>query len=1124
MRRRAWLFAAIALLACDPAFDEHAAGLRLAKSTGGPVVMFDLEAKPLPEIPFPNDLATRPDPTSPTGRRLNLSLIGPTLFERRVREKADQLDGFGVYAPITVRFDRRIDVQGLRERHRNKLLTDDAVYLVDVDPQSPGFGEIVPIDLGYWAELPNRFRTKPGQHAPHTGRFPQVVSRQGQYFDYDPRARNVSLVMEMTGEQDADGDGIPTDAEDTDGDGTLDHANALGAPPSDPGSTEAADALVPFYEFETNTLIIRPIMPLREATTYAVVLSRFITDEQKRPIESPFAYVNHARQTEALKPLADILPKRGLSFDDVAFAWSFTTQSATRDLVAIRRGLYGHGTLGWLADQFPAEMTEIWPWRSEASVQACAQGATDDATRAKCGVGGNPNLAGAYQLLSPLKVALAGLVGEDPEAVNGLAESYRYVDYIVAGKFRSPDFLVDRDGLASDGNPQSDDESFDVDAREGTATVGPGEVTFWCTIPKTLEYTDKDGLTHVHKPPFPVVLYGHGYGASRLEMLGFAGNHARFGLATCGLDAYGHGTVIDEDQLRTAKTLLGALLKPTGYDPDLLAHNLTTGRARDLNNDGKADSGGDFWTADTFHTRDILRQSAVDWLQFVRMLRGFDGKRTTALDLNGDGQAGDLAGDFNGDGVVDIGGLVPDANGNPRGNFYFGWGQSLGGILSAIVPAVEPSMIASAPTSGAGGLTDVAIRMTEGGAVNAVLLRMMGPLIVGDPVTEGDAFTGRYRISWMVPDTWGPDTRARVFVAEVPLNDGDVFTVRNLTREGDTLLPMPDRRFALVHAGQGFRVQFAADAWSATEKRARMGFDPSAADFQPVRMSTDQVLASGDRFRFEVFSGSDLSQPRQVIDTWSADTTWQGTVYPQGAPLVAPAEGMGHLRGTPDFRRFFNVAQAILDGGDPIAYAPLYFQRPVDQSDTDPEYPAETRPLVIPTVGDQNVPVNTGISMARAMGIVDFEHPRGDLGGLTEDDFLLAVGAYEGTETYPRWVDERGPYNFDVDDLDEGTDGKATEPRGNFRLRLTKKTPGGGIAAMRMPYMQRSAAEGDTHGFDIPDAKLPFDINTFMINQVSYFFMRHGEGISRSELDARCLQYGGADPRSCPFMPPYPKD
>src|SRR5260221_2728390 len=50
-------------------------GLAPAQATGGPMVNFDLTHRPLPDIPFPNDLATRPDPASPTGLRANASLI-----------------------------------------------------------------------------------------------------------------------------------------------------------------------------------------------------------------------------------------------------------------------------------------------------------------------------------------------------------------------------------------------------------------------------------------------------------------------------------------------------------------------------------------------------------------------------------------------------------------------------------------------------------------------------------------------------------------------------------------------------------------------------------------------------------------------------------------------------------------------------------------------------------------------------------------------------------------------------------------------------------------------------------------------------------------------------------------
>jgi hypothetical protein len=111
---------ALAALSCAPRLGEAPEGLVVGQETAGPRVVFDLDARPLPEIPFPNDLATRPDATSPTGRRLNLSLLGPTLLESTVRAKADRLDGFGTFSPITVRFDAPVDVEDVRTRHRNR--------------------------------------------------------------------------------------------------------------------------------------------------------------------------------------------------------------------------------------------------------------------------------------------------------------------------------------------------------------------------------------------------------------------------------------------------------------------------------------------------------------------------------------------------------------------------------------------------------------------------------------------------------------------------------------------------------------------------------------------------------------------------------------------------------------------------------------------------------------------------------------------------------------------------------------------------------------------------------------------------------------------------------------------
>jgi len=192
--RNALLTGLCLLVACAP----EVGGLNPTPDGGGPRIVWDLEALPLPDIPFPNDVATRFDPSSPTGRRLNLSLQAPTSLEVEVRERANTLDGFGTYAPITVSFDAPIDLDDLAERHLENLdPTDDALYLIDVTPESPTYGEPVMVDMG-------------------RGFFPLTLKTTDAYFPNDPRDQGSNLVFESYEEP----DGV-----DSDFDGIEDHPN-----------------------------------------------------------------------------------------------------------------------------------------------------------------------------------------------------------------------------------------------------------------------------------------------------------------------------------------------------------------------------------------------------------------------------------------------------------------------------------------------------------------------------------------------------------------------------------------------------------------------------------------------------------------------------------------------------------------------------------------------------------------------------------------------------------------------------------------------------------------------------------------------------------------------------------
>ena len=77
-------------------------------------------------------------------------------------------------------------------------------------------------------------------------------------------------------------------------------------------------------------------------------------------------------------------------------------------------------------------------------------------------------------------------------------------------------------------------------------------------------------------------------------------------------------------------------------------------------------------------------------------------------DLDTDGRPGGelsgLAGDFDGDGVVDIG----------KGSQITMVGGSLGGMMSMVMGSVEPELDAIAPMAGGGGVTDLGMRTTQG--------------------------------------------------------------------------------------------------------------------------------------------------------------------------------------------------------------------------------------------------------------------------------------------------------------------------------------------------------------------------------------------------------------------------
>lgn len=997
------LAVSVALLGCPSPED---AGLLKAAPGTGALVRFDVFHKPLPEIPLPNDFATRFDASSPTKRRINASMVAATKWEQGTREALDQLDGWGTYQSITVGFSKPLDLNNIIRRHQGDDYApgDDAVYLIDITRDSPDYCQRVPLDLG-------------------EGNFPLTLERP-EYFSND---RPGEQLLFEDRDEDVNGNGVLDPGEDLDMDGVLDKPNFL-----TPGRSRF-DVLT-FYERETNTLILKPVLPLRENTTYAVVLTRRLVDEDGRPVRSPFTYINHTSQTEALKPLDPCLGRYGLSWPDVAFTWAYSTMSVSRDFVAVRDGLYGLGPLKRLASEFPGAVKELLPLKDRVG---------PDSTVNLRIVKSEEFREVALELLKSIEGG-----GQLSPAFEAVSESHKFIDFHAVFTFESPQFFrrVDAEGKPLPLYRQV----FEFDPQTGAAFTRPEKVVVWVTVPK-----NRHG-------PAPVVILGHGYTGNKLDPLFYGGYFARYGLATIGMENVSHGVGLDPVDLELARGLLAG--KGLGAMFDAIAKN---DRAFDQNGDGQKDSGADFWTSYIVHTRDVVRQSAIDYMQLIRVLRGFDGSRTWRYDGNRDGKD-DLAGDFDGDGVVDVGGFAPI-------NIT---GGSLGGIMSALMAGVEPQLDVSVPVSGGGGLPDIGVRSIQGGVREAVNLRMLGPLLVTVPNADGDL-----ELWTELPDL---NDLGRRRLAKVPtaLGEGDTAVLSNLTTG--------EYRCFRVGAGGRLRAAISSDQGDAYSLAVYEGVLPTKPD--------------------EGCSVPQSATPYWVAEKTEFDFDWQGAKHTAGEPLSALGDGFGMRRQSPELRRFLGLAQLAIEQGDPINYVANADRQRILRYGTGEE--VSTHMVVVNTIGDMNVPVATGTALARAAGMIDL-YSRDARWGKTENRVLIDTGAIEAVERTGRYKDSAGhDVLMDLDDLSalSGTDDGFDMPRLSPPLRLVKDNPRlGGKTGVLYPMVVPTGR----HGFDTPDPSLRFNLGSVMLNMLGRYVQSGG-----MELPLE----GCMVDDSCSWIPPIPQD
>jgi hypothetical protein len=320
------------------------------------------------------------------------------------------------------------------------------------------------------------------------------------------------------------------------------------------------------------------------------------------------------------------------------------------------------------------------------------------------------------------------------------------------------------------------------------------------------------------------------------------------------------------------------------------------------------------------------------------------------------------------------------------------------------------------------------------------------------------------------------------------------------------------------------------------DRRFRIGLPADTGDLVEVSVwAADDVP---DDFVFgEVCAMPSGAAPREVLDAWGADASFQGRTFAAGEPLVSPVEGYGFFRQSVELRRFVTLGQAALDPADPANWARKFFIDPIDFGSRG----APARSILnAPTIGDIAVPVATGVAFARAAGLLPFipsdspfaavypeytvDAPTEDAyGGRTPNQVLLDNHVMEGVARLERFADvmpDDPQALFDPCDLDEGTDhfhAPTMSDAGMPPVRPVVPTPGrpGALSAFVMPYIDSHGA----HAFVLPEPDLAFDVHTYMTNLFGLWLSSQGERLLYAEDPAghRCLEDS-----SCSFIQPAP--
>src|SRR6185369_4378193 len=145
--------------------------------------------------------------------------------------------------------------------------------------------------------------------------------------------------------------------------------------------------------------------------------------------------------------------------------------------------------------------------------------------------------------------------------------------------------------------------------------------------------------------------------------------------------------------------------------------------------------------------------------------------------------------------------------------------------------------------------------------------------------------------------------------------------------------------------------------------------------------------------------------PYAEVTSFGYDVYLGDKTFEAGSKLVAPTDGFGLRRATPDLRRFLGLSQVAMEAADPMNWAPYWSGSRTLKYGTGEE--TRTNVMMMPSVGDPGVLIAAGVALGRAAGFIGYDRAD-DRYGKSQNQVLIDTHTIEGTVRLAHYTNSGG--------------------------------------------------------------------------------------------------------------------